>query len=594
MRSIVVYLRVVVLVIIVCSAMTIVMERALRTWRIDVGTPAAHVFTATLREPEVAQIAGEKTTFQWMLPKSSIDLPPYAHAQIIEFRTMMRAESPPQQVTMTVGNVQFALSTAPEVRRYHVYAAQVTQMHVVCDLQGITDKELATLCVALDWVEGRRLPDRVDAWVLAWRLVLGCMIVLCVWVICTAAKPWHMVVMLAAVGTLVCRFPIQSTLYAPQLSLMCGVLVGVWWAIQRWVVHPWQRVASHAMAINMAFKGLGVLVPGYAGTDLFFHVHRFTSVMRGQWYMIADGQGQTYPYPPGVYQLLAPVVLPLITIIPAQLVMIASAVIIDSSTIMVLAWMCQRLGWSYRSIATMAWLYVLLPAGFLLQWQATISQTIGQWLGVMAIAVTLIHGTPLSLIWIMLAVVGHFGAFLTLHLAHTIAFVFAPLRRLAWWWWGVVGVMSVVFYSQYMGLIVAQIQEHYLGAQDHQLSWQELWWQFAWNYGIYGHYLGIGVALALIGIGVAVRDRWWYMAVAMLASTTLLLVAHVFGALHATRYVIFLFPVVASYAGITLGRLQRGRSGRVLVVVLLAYMALYSANAWFGGTIQGIVMGFLS
>ena len=98
----------------------------------------------------MSQIAGEKTTFQWMLPASSIDLPPYAHDQIIVFRTMMRTESPPQQATMKVGNVQFALSTAPEVRRYNVYATQVTQMHVECNLQGITNKELATLCVALE------------------------------------------------------------------------------------------------------------------------------------------------------------------------------------------------------------------------------------------------------------------------------------------------------------------------------------------------------------------------------------------------------------------------------------------------------------
>mgnify|MGYP003344934152 CR=1 FL=1 len=54
MRRIVVYLRVIVLLIILCSAMTIVMERALRTWRIDIGSQAARVFTPTLREPDVA------------------------------------------------------------------------------------------------------------------------------------------------------------------------------------------------------------------------------------------------------------------------------------------------------------------------------------------------------------------------------------------------------------------------------------------------------------------------------------------------------------------------------------------------------------
>jgi len=279
---------------------------------------------------------------------------------------------------------------------------------------------------------------------------------------------------------------------------------------------------------------------------------------------------------------------------PAYMVMIWSAVIIDSSTIVVLAWMCQHLGWSQRSMTVMSWLYVVLPAGFLLQWQATISQTIGQWLGVMAIAVMVVRGTPTSLVWMAFAVVGHFGAFLTLHLANTIAFAFAPLRQMARWWWSVVIVAAVLYYSQYTGLIVTQIQEHYLNVQDHEIGWAELWWQFAWNYGIYGHYLGIGLALAVIGLCVAQRDRWWYMSIAMGISAMVLLIAHVFGEFHATRYVIFLFPVVASYAGVALGRLQRGRSGRVLLTTLLAYIALYSGYAWFSGTLDGVVMGFLS
>jgi hypothetical protein len=467
-------------------------------------------------------------------------------------------------------------------------------MAISCDMQGIVNNELATICVALDWVDGRRLSNSIDGWLLAWRLVLGCMIVLCVWVMTTAAHPWRMMAILAVVGTVLCRFPLQSTLYAPQLSLICAVLAGVWWAIQRWIRSPWQRMAGHTLAINSAFKGLGVLVPGYFGTDIFFHVHRFITMMRGQWYMLADGQGQIYPYPPGVYQLIAPIVLPLITMMPAHVVMILTAVIIDSSTIVVLAWMCQHLGWSPRSMTMMAWLYVLLPAGFLLQWQATISQTIGQWLGILAVAVMVIRGTPVSLVWMALAVVGHFGAFLTLHLANTIAFAFVPLRQMARWWWGVVIGAAVIFYSQYTGLIVAQIQEHYLNAQDHEISWTELWWQFAWKYGIYGHYLGIGIALAVIGLGVAQRDRWWYMSIAMGISAMVLLIVHVFGEFHATRYVIFLFPVVASYAGVALGRLQRGRAGRVMLTTLLAYIALYSGYAWFNGTLEGVVMGFLS
>jgi hypothetical protein len=152
--------------------------------------------------------------------------------------------------------------------------------------------------------------------------------------------------------------------------------------------------------------------------------------------------------------------LPLMTIVPADRVIILSAVIIDSSTILILAWICQRLAWSQRNITLMAWLYVILPAGFLLEWQATFAQNVGQWLGMMAIATALFAITPVSLLW-MACIVGHFGAFLTLHLANTLALGFPALRRMGLWWWGMVVAMGVIFYSQYAGLI--QTQLHHLG-----------------------------------------------------------------------------------------------------------------------------------
>ena len=83
------------------------------------------------------------------------------------------------------------------------------------------------------------------------------------------------------------------------------------------------------------------------------------------------------------------------------------------------------------------------------------------------------------------------------------------------------------------------------------------------------------------------------MAVAMMTSTALLLVAQVFGELNATRYMIFIFPVVASYAGVALGRLRRGRAGQVMILALLGVIALHSSIAWFNGALFGIRMGFL-
>jgi hypothetical protein len=154
-------------------------------------------------------------------------------------------------------------------------------------------------------------------------------------------------------------------------------------------------------------------------------------------------------------------------------------------------------------------------------------------------------------------------------------------------------MMGVIFYSQYIQLISSQISTHYLNNTTAHIGWQTLWWDMVWKYGVFGHYLGIAVALALIGLCLAPRDRWWRMAVAMMTSTGVLLVAQVFGEFNATRYMIFVFPVVASFAGVALGRLQRGRAGRVMLITLMALIALHSCIAWFNGALFGIRVGFL-
>ena len=503
----------------------------------------------------------------------------------------MRAESPPHAVTLSNANLQFALATTTGVRRYAFYATDGAQITIDCDMQGVSDSALTKICIAIDTIDGQPTNTALDWPVIGWMLILLSALAGLVWVIVTPAHPWRMLPLLMIGVTLLWSFPLQCTLFAPQLSLGIGSMALVLWSIQRWVVGSWQKIAGQAMALNIAIKGLGVIVPGYFGTDVFFHVNRFMATFSGRLYQVADGQGQTYPYTPGVYQLLAPIMLPLMTLIPADRVIILSAVIIDSSTILILAWICQRLAWSQRSITLMAWLYVVLPAGFLLQWQATIAQNVGQWLGMMAIATSLFVVTPVSLVWMAWAVVGHFGAFLTLHLANTLALGFPALRRMGLWWWGIVGVMGLIFYSQYAGLIQAQL--HHLGGHAADIGWSARWWQFAWNYGLYGHYLGIGVALAIIGLALAPRDCWWQMSVAMLISAGVLLIAQVLIDFGATRYMIFIFPVVASYAGVALGRLRRGRAGQIMLIALLGLIALQSGLAWFNGAVLGIKMGYL-
>jgi hypothetical protein len=283
------------------------------------------------------------------------------------------------------------------------------------------------------------------------------------------------------------------------------------------------------------------------------------------------------------------------TVIPAHQIIVALAVLIDTSTILLLAWMCQHLGWSRRSITFVSWLYVILPAGFLLHWQATVAQNIGQWLGMMAITTSIMRVSPMNILWMVWATVGHFGAFLSLLLTNAFALVFITLRRITLWWWAVVILVSILFYSQYTDLILSQISG--FSANNRQyggvFNGFYAWWDQAWRYGIYGHYLAIGLALASVGLCLAPRDNWWKMSIAMVVSSSILFIAQVGFGFNVTRYMIFIFPVVSSFAGVTIGRLYRGHAGRVMVYALLGYIAWNSCINWFNGTLLGAWRAFL-
>lgn len=581
-------------IVVLLSVMVNITNSQLHAWRIDVGTPSARVFTTELREPESAEINGNVVTFQWSFPHSTIIIPPYNHPQIIRLRTMMRAESPPKSIKLSHDSLQFALSIAPQPRQYAFYANHNSPISINCDMQGVIAPELDSICVAIDWIGGKRVTQTIDWNVVGWTILLGIMIFSCAWVVTNSALSWQMMFYFTLMTAIICGFPLYSILFAPHICIGLGLTTLIWWSIKRWVTHDWQQIACQAMLVNMMLKGFGVFVPGYFGTDLFFHVNRFTHAMNGMFYLVAHGRDQFYPYPPGVYQLIAPIVLPLMTVIPSHQLIIALAVLLDTSTIILLAWMCQSLGWSRRSITFMSWLYVILPAGFLLHWQATVSQNIGQWLGMMAITTSLMRVSPMNILWMVWATVGHFGAFLSLLLTNAFALTFISLRRIALWWWVVVIFVSIFFYSQYTDLILSQLS----GFSSHNnqggvINGFYAWWDQAWRYGIYGHYLAIGLALAIVGLCLAPRDNWWKISIAMVISTSLFFIAQVGFGFNVTRYMIFIFPVVSSFAGITIGRLYRRHAGRIMVYALLGYIAWNSCFAWFNGTLLGVRMGYL-
>jgi hypothetical protein len=296
-------------IVVLISVMVIITNSQLHTWRIDVGTPSARMFTKEFRGPESTEIDGNVVTYQWSFPHSTIIISPYNHPQIIRLRTMMRPESPPHSIKLSHDSLQFALSVAPQPRQYAFYADHDSSISIDCDMQGIIDPELASICVAIDWIDGKRVTQLIEWNVIGWIILLGVMIFCCAWVVTNSALSWQMMFYIIIMTAVIFSFPRYNILFAPHICLGLGLTTLIWWSIKRWMTPDWRQIACQAMLVNIMLKGLGVFVPEYRGTDLIFHVHRFSDTMNGMLYLVSQGQGQFFPYPPGVYQLIAPIVL---------------------------------------------------------------------------------------------------------------------------------------------------------------------------------------------------------------------------------------------------------------------------------------------
>jgi hypothetical protein len=121
----------------------------------------------------------------------------------------------------------------------------------------------------------------------------------------------------------------------------------------------------------------------------------------------------------------------------------------------------------------------------------------------------------------------------------------------------------------------------------------ERWWDYAWQQGLYGQYLGIGLGIAVLGLVIAPRNRWWYMALSVFLGSALLLIIHVVLDKNTSRYSVALIPVVSAYAGYFVFRLQKTPVARILVGALVSYLLWASLTLWFDGAWLGVKMPLL-
>jgi hypothetical protein len=572
---------------------------------IDVGISATRSLTADMRVPEKMQIGESIRTMRWSFNNSHILLPQTVRNAIVVVHTMTRAEDAPAYISMQSGKRSVAIDPTAGLRTYSLFVKQVSPLVFTCD----TNKSsvVASLCVAVDTVNvSWTNVSHIELSAVRWYIGLLAILITLIFTNIPAQR-WPLRIMIGLpLAALLIQYGVQLQHFVPHLTIALTAISGILWLVRR-IQTPWLNIAMQIFVVSVFIKALGVFAPGYMGSDIFFHLNRFTEVANGTGYMfVTGGDGdrnlRTFPYPTSTYLTLAPWLLPVMQwyqFVPFQHELGSTLprfigmfiVLIESSVILVLGWVLARFGWSSRQIGWVGALYLALPAAYIVQWQGSLAQYTAQWYGLAAMVVAVSSSTPFSWLLMFLSMTSHFGTFLTLAVTFSIATLWAPIRRHIWHWWLILGVVAVAYYSQYLSLILTQLQN--MAGEATASTLAERWWEYAWHHGLYGHYLGIGVALAVLGLILAPRNRWWYMALSVFLGSALLLIVHVVLDKNTSRYSVALIPVVSAYAGYFVVRLQKTPAARILVYALVSYLLWASLTLWFDGAWLGVKMPLL-
>jgi len=594
----------------VCAAIIVLLaligQMRQPSYAIDVGISATRSLTTDMRVPEKIQIGDQLRTMRWSYQDSHILLPQTLHNAIVVVHTMTRAEESPAYISMRSGRSIVSIDPTAGLRSYAILVSHVSPLVFDCDT-GSSTSTLSSLCVAIDTVNvSWTSVSHIDRTAVRWFGGLIAILVTIIFVSIPAHR-WPLRIMIALpLAALLLQYGVQLQPLIPGLTIALAATGGVLWLVRR-IQTPWLNVAMQIFVVSVFIKALGVFAPGFMGSDIFFHLNRFTEVANGTGYMfVTGGDGdrnlRTFPYPTSTYLTIAPWLLPVMQwyqFVPFQhelgstlpRVIGLFIVLIESSVILVLGWVLSRFGWSSRQIAWVGALYLALPAAYIVQWQGSLAQNTAQWFGLAAMAVAVTTSTPLSWLLMYLSMTSHFGTLLTLAVTFSIATLWAPIRRHIWHWWVILAFVGAAYYSQYLSLIVTQLQS--MAGEATASTLAERWWDYAWQQGLYGQYLGIGLGIAVLGLVIAPRNRWWYMALSVFLGSALLMIVHVVLDKNTSRYSVALIPVVSAYAGYFVFRLQKTPVARILVGALVSYLLWASLTLWFDGAWLGVKMPLL-
>ncbi len=584
--------------ILLCSYATLYSD--MRQWRIAIGESSTRSFGAELGSSEFTDFFGGITWFRQAPQGSDIGIPRVAVPRIITVRIITRGDDAPSAIQLQSARLRIDLPTSGQLRRYSMYVPADQTVRITCDTTQVTSPYLQSLCAAVVDVRGYT-PQHIAGTSLWWVFVLP--IVLWMWlagIVCHRFGATSLIrfMILSMAGVLawyvLTQYPLQSAAWALGISIWLSGVIILFWVFTN-PQRNWHWVWG-VMIIAVALRLMIYSAPGADGVDRKVHARQLESVIYGDIYLenvgtiVSDAaqprRVQTYPYPPAVYLLLAPVMLFVSPVMTFNYYVGAMALLLDATLVFAVVWLLiqQRLG------ETTAWysaiVLLFFPQAYVFHSYPVVAQALAQWASWWFVCMTLMVGDVLTFrqrmlhgIFALIAITGHFGAFLTMSVMQCIQWLLGHMRRAAWLWIGMAILLSVIYYSQYVVLILDQSDNL---VQSISQSRIDAFFKF-WNGGVNDHYSWVVFVLGILGTTLprlqsrpALRYTLW----AGVATTTVLAILRVVFFINPTRIVIFIAPIIAIGMGLMANEYRRHRAGAVMMTVLCAYFAYISLTAW--------------
>lgn len=612
------------MLLVLCSSavLTVVLELGVLRFRdlyIDLGEGSSLAFLDNFHEFERATPAEGGFSFQWSSTVSTVRLPHIRSRSpwVTTFRIHQRVLEYPERIIFSAGGVLIPIEPAPGTRSYEIFWPTSGPVTIESDLSRVVQENLQGYGIAVDYVYAQRVGDSlsVDGPVILFAFLsmglAGALLAL------AQTSLRDSVLVISIVGALATfmlwRYPGYLLIALARTNALFGVVLSATATVSLLARSPrrrqWRPVIS-AILLSITLKMIGVLYPGYLPTDSIFHVHRLSSTILGEMFRTSEGQGQMFPYPVSAYVLLAPFAL---AYSDMRLLIQAAGVIIDSTTIALLAITLFDGSDGRKAAGWAGLLYAIMPAGFLFQWQNVFAQNIGQWFGVCYVT-AMLYGIRhdrrtvgfYSLLTILsyLAATGHFGSFLNLSAAIVVMICVFPSYALQkkpfilTWFVGAI-LSFILFYSAYLQLFFEQSRN--LTSKSQQPFSAHFFWlkRFVWEFGIHGHYLTLYVIVALATLVTLAIKRKSHPRVetpiyaSMIIVSAVLAMLQVTIFLNATRFIIFAYPAIIIFSALAVSTIEKYRYGGIVVRLLVLYTVVSSVLMWVRGFALHERIGFL-